>query len=70
MAEHDIKNTQKDGRRRTRVTLRKGEAIALCRCWRSQNFPLCDGSHKNKADEKGPVIIRTDCSTDFLDQGD
>lgn len=23
----------------------KNGTVALCRCWRSKNFPLCDGTH-------------------------
>nr|ABK20944.1 unknown [Picea sitchensis] len=33
-----------------------------CRCWRSQTFPLCDGSHvkHNKAtgDNVGPLLLK------------
>lgn len=52
---------------RTTVTMRRGEVISLCRCWQSKNFPLCDGSHKQCEDEKGPLVIKTDCETNFLD---
>lgn len=35
---------------------------AYCRCWRSQTFPLCDGSHvkHNKAngDNVGPLVLK------------
>jgi len=39
-----------------------GKAIALCRCWQSEAFPYCDGSHRkvNAAgnDKVGPAIIK------------
>mmetsp|Transcript_10642 Transcript_10642/g.15936 ORF Transcript_10642/g.15936 Transcript_10642/m.15936 type:complete len:108 (-) Transcript_10642:38-361(-) len=38
----------------------KGMAV-FCRCWRSKNFPFCDGSHtklnKDTGDNVGPLII-------------
>lgn len=38
------------------------DSIALCRCWRSKKFPLCDGSHsahnKKMGDNVGPVCIK------------
>lgn len=37
------------------------EKIALCRCWQSKKFPLCDGSHRQYNDEHqdhlGPIIV-------------
>nr|CAG4635860.1 EOG090X0JRY [Artemia franciscana] len=34
---------------------------AFCRCWRSANFPYCDGSHnaynKECCDNVGPLVI-------------
>eukprot|EP00750_Incisomonas_marina_P025920 INCI5777.1.p2 GENE.INCI5777.1~~INCI5777.1.p2 ORF type:complete len:114 (-),score=27.11 INCI5777.1:132-473(-) len=40
------------------------DKIALCRCWKSSKFPLCDGAHNehNKCcgDNVGPVIIEND----------
>ena len=66
MPEHQHSTSKLKGKVRTRITLRKGEVIAVCRCWQSKNFPLCDGSHNENEDEKGPVMIRTDCNHDFL----
>lgn len=39
-----------------------GKTIAICRCWQSEAFPYCDGSHRkvNAAnnDKVGPAIIK------------
>uniref|UniRef100_A0A0B7B2E9 CDGSH iron-sulfur domain-containing protein 2 homologue n=1 Tax=Arion vulgaris TaxID=1028688 RepID=A0A0B7B2E9_9EUPU len=39
-----------------------GDNIALCRCWRSKKFPLCDGSHNQHnaetRDNVGPLLLR------------
>ncbi len=43
--------------RREEFVLRPGETIALCRCWLSQKFPYCDGSHKQTVG-KGPAIVK------------
>ncbi|KAI6211125.1 ZnF-CDGSH domain-containing protein [Aphelenchoides besseyi] len=38
-----------------------GEKRAYCRCWKSKNFPYCDGTHnqhnKETGDNTGPLII-------------
>jgi CDGSH-type Zn-finger protein len=35
--------------------------VALCRCWQSKKFPLCDGSHRqwneDHNDHVGPIIV-------------
>ena len=66
MPKHQYSTSEVRGKIRTRVTLKRGEVISLCRCWHSKNFPLCDSSHKNFTDEKGPVVIQTDCEVNFL----
>ncbi|XP_014468266.1 PREDICTED: CDGSH iron-sulfur domain-containing protein 2 homolog [Dinoponera quadriceps] len=37
------------------------EKAVFCRCWRSENFPYCDGSHgrhnKEHNDNVGPLVI-------------
>ncbi|XP_043480885.1 CDGSH iron-sulfur domain-containing protein 2 homolog [Leptopilina heterotoma] len=37
------------------------EKAAFCRCWRSENWPYCDGSHgkhnKEHGDNVGPVVV-------------
>jgi CDGSH-type Zn-finger protein len=65
MPEHKFSSKKLRGHIRTVVTLRREEVISLCRCWQSNNFPLCDGSHKYNTDDKGPVIIHADCESDF-----
>ncbi|KAF8357472.1 hypothetical protein PRIPAC_92467, partial [Pristionchus pacificus] len=38
-----------------------GEKKVYCRCWKSEKFPFCDGSHnkhnKENGDNVGPLII-------------
>lgn len=67
MPDHKISTRKVKGNIRSHVTMRKGEVISLCRCWQSKNFPLCDSTHKDLDDEKGPVTISTDCDHSFLD---
>jgi CDGSH-type Zn-finger protein len=66
MPKHQHSTKKIRGKLRSKVTMRHGEIISLCRCWHSKNFPVCDGSHKDINDERGPVIINTDCDSDFL----
>jgi CDGSH-type Zn-finger protein len=44
----------------TEFLLEPGETVALCRCGKSDAWPLCDGRHK-KAEEKSrectPAIV-------------
>ncbi|CAG5126420.1 unnamed protein product [Candidula unifasciata] len=47
------------------------EDISFCRCWRSQEFPLCDGSHnehnKKTGDNVGPMCLRKQQKKTFCD---
>jgi CDGSH-type Zn-finger protein len=46
---------------RATLTIKAGERLALCRCWQSKTFPLCDGAHRAVNEEQGcclgPVIV-------------
>jgi len=68
MPKHHFSTSTTRGKKRTRVTLRRGEVISLCRCWHSKNFPLCDSSHKDLGDDKGPIVVHTDCDQDFIER--
>jgi len=39
-----------------------GEKKVFCRCWKSNKFPYCDGSHtkhnEQTGDNVGPLIIK------------
>lgn len=43
------------------LTVKPGEKIVACRCWKSGKFPLCDGAHlqhnKETGDNVGPCVI-------------
>eukprot|EP00275_Glaucocystis_incrassata_P000383 EC119005.1.p1 GENE.EC119005.1~~EC119005.1.p1 ORF type:complete len:106 (+),score=17.58 EC119005.1:159-476(+) len=41
-------------------TVESGKTIAVCRCWQSEKFPYCDGSHNqvnSKGDKVGPYVV-------------
>ena len=48
--------TQGDDHPLTTVKLQPGEKVALCRCFGSQKFPFCDGTHMQHPG-KGPAIV-------------
>lgn len=50
-------NEDRNGRIRTTMELKPGEKVKLCRCWRSATFPFCDESHKQVADNMGPLTV-------------
>lgn len=68
MPEHQHTTFESNGHIRTKVTLRKGEVISLCRCWQSKKFPLCDGSHNHLDSDRGPAVIETKCEENFLER--
>lgn len=43
-------------------TVEAGKTIAICRCWQSEAFPYCDGTHRKvnaeHGDHVGPAIIK------------
>ncbi len=53
------------------LVIRSGEKLALCRCWKSRKFPLCDGSHRDIGQEcgspVGPVIVTVDDGTSSIE---
>ncbi len=52
----------KDRPDRHTETLPAGKTIAICRCWQSEAFPYCDGTHRKVnaegQDKVGPAIIK------------
>ncbi|RME85601.1 MAG: CDGSH iron-sulfur domain-containing protein [Caldilineae bacterium] len=42
-------------------TIPQGKTVAFCRCWRSEKFPYCDGTHRKYSAETGdnvaPVVV-------------
>ncbi len=42
-------------------TIPAGKRVAFCRCWQSDKFPYCDGTHRDVNTEEdndvGPVIV-------------
>lgn len=55
MAEYT--NEQRGQFLRTTVTIKVGETVRLCRCFKSEEFPYCDGAHKS-CPGTGPVIVQ------------
>ncbi len=47
----------------TIIKLQPGEKVALCRCFASQQFPYCDGSHKQHPG-KGPAVVEVVTNSD------
>jgi CDGSH-type Zn-finger protein len=49
-------------------TVPEGKTVAFCRCWQSQNFPYCDGTHRTVnatgGDSVGPVIVKSSPAED------
>ena len=41
---------------RHNITIVPGEKVVICRCWHSQKFPFCDGSHKQHPG-RGPCAV-------------
>jgi CDGSH-type Zn-finger protein len=43
--------------------VKAGQKVSLCRCYKSNKFPYCDGSHIKHNEEKGdniaPVVLTT-----------
>ncbi len=39
-----------------------GQTVAICRCWQSEKFPYCDGTHRKinaeTGDKVGPAIVK------------
>jgi hypothetical protein len=44
------------------ATINEKGVVSLCRCFASNKFPLCDGSHnkhnKEHGDNAGPVVLK------------
>jgi CDGSH-type Zn-finger protein len=53
-------NTREREMRHTE-SLPAGSTVAVCRCWQSDKFPYCDGTHRKHnaetGDNVGPAII-------------
>ena len=50
-----------DGTVKDEVAVSVGKKIAVCRCWKSDKFPYCDGHHNQHntetGDNVGPCIV-------------
>lgn len=55
MPEHST--IEKNGRLKTRIILKQGEAVELCRCMQTKDFPFCDGTHKHIDTTAGPIVV-------------
>ncbi len=49
----------KDYPDRGKVEVAAGKTAWICRCWQSEKFPYCDGSHRkiNAGDNVGPIGV-------------
>jgi len=43
------------------IALKAGESCAVCRCWKSKSFPLCDGQHAQHNKETGDNLYDIYC---------
>ena len=44
---------------KSKVSIKSGQTLVLCRCWKSNTFPYCDGSHRKDpiSNSQGPAVI-------------
>ena len=54
----EITSAEKNGHIRHTVTIESDEKIMLCRCYKSEKFPICDISHAKCEGEVGHVIVK------------
>ena len=51
----------KDYPDRDKVEVAAGKTAWICRCWQSEKFPYCDGSHRkinaDTGDKLGPIGV-------------
>jgi CDGSH-type Zn-finger protein len=53
----EVSSQEKEGHIRHIFKLRPGEKVILYRCYQSQNFPFCDGTHRKTANALGPAVV-------------
>lgn len=57
----------KDRPDRHNETIPAGKRVAFCRCWQSDKFPYCDGTHRQvnaeRDDNVGPVIVAAEAES-------